>query len=57
MWTDDTREGLPSRVTRRVFCRWRGYPAGRPIFCTLRCALAFAVSAWDAIQRRAAAGR
>jgi hypothetical protein len=47
-WTNETREGRPSRVVRRVFTNWRGYPVVDPVFCTLRCALAFAVAAVNA---------
>lgn len=53
-WSNDTRERSDNgrtRVVRRVFERWRGYPHHAPIFCTLRCALNFAVVLFDAGYR------
>jgi hypothetical protein len=59
-WVTETREnvrppegGIRSRVVSRKFDGlWRGYPHSRnPIFCTLRCTLAFAVAAHKAGYR------
>lgn len=39
-------------VTVKRWTSWRGYPNGRrPLFCTLTCALAFAVKALEAGTR------
>lgn len=58
-WTDDTygeRDPQTGRrpVVSRIFEGWRGYPRGAvKLFCTLRCALRFAVGAYEAGMRRA----
>lgn len=58
-WTDDTfdksigyRNG--AFPIRRVFTGWQGYPKGhgrKKLFCTLRCAMTFAVTAHEVLHQ------
>lgn len=42
----------PFQVVKRTFSFWKAYPHHtRPIFCTLKCALSFAVQVYDAGYR------
>ena len=61
-WVKETREeyrpeegGIRSRIVARAFDGWwRGYPRRQdppPLFCTLKCAQAFAVAAHKAGYR------
>jgi hypothetical protein len=48
--TYGTVAGRPA-IVRRTFRQWTGYPRHAPLFCTLRCALAFARAAYAAGYR------